>query len=70
MVNPGEAALSLKKQCQLLGINHSSYYYQAKELKEEENVLLRLPDEQYLKTPFYGNRKMTVNLREQDYFVN
>jgi putative transposase len=70
MVNPSEPELSLKEQCQLLGVNRSSYYYQEKEPKEEEHVLLRLLDEQYLKTPFYGSRKMTVYLREQGYLVN
>ena len=70
MVNPSEPKLSLKEQCQLLGINRSSYYYQAKKPKEEEAVLLRLLDEQYLKTPFYGSRKMTAYLREQGYRVS
>jgi putative transposase len=58
MVNPGEAPLSLKKQCQLLGINYSSYYYQAKEVKEEENVLLRLRDEQYPSFINLGRRRI------------
>ena len=70
MVNPKESDLSLKEQCQLLGVNRSSYYYQEKEPQEEEHVLLRLLDEQYLKTPFYGSRKMTVYLREQGYLAN
>lgn len=70
MVNPSESDLSLKEQCQLLGINSSSYYYQVKEPKEEENKLLRLLDKQYLKTPFYGSRKMTAYLREKGYLVN
>jgi putative transposase len=70
MVNPKEPELNIKEQCQLLGINRSSYYYQAKELKEEESILLRLLDEQYLKTPFYGSRKMTAYLGEQGYLVN
>lgn len=33
-------------------------------------MLLRLLDEQYLKTPFYGSRRMTAYLREQGYDVN
>ena len=70
MVNPSDPELSLKEQCQLLGINRSSYYYQAKEPKEEENELLRLLDEQYLKTPFYGSRKMTAYLRKKGYCIN
>lgn len=37
---------------------------------EEELTLLRLIDEQYLKTPFYGSRRMTVHLRQQGFSVN
>ena len=33
-------------------------------------MLLRLIDEQYLKTPFYGSRRMTVHLRQQGFSVN
>jgi putative transposase len=62
--------LSVQKQCQLLGVNRSSYYYQPKEISEEELTLLRLLDEQYMKTPFYGSRKFTVFLRSQGYEVN
>lgn len=53
-----------------MGINRSSYYYQEKQPREEEHELLMLLDKQYLKTPFYGSRKMTVYLREQGYNVN
>jgi putative transposase len=54
----------------LLSVPRSSFYYRAKELSEEEITLLRLLDEQYLKTPFYGSRRMTVVLRQQGYPVN
>lgn len=70
MVNPSDPHLSLKHQCQLLGVSRSSYYYQSKKPDEEEFHLLRLLDEQYLKTPFYGSRKMTAYLRSQGYLVN
>lgn len=70
MVEPQHPKLSVQKQCQLLGINRSSYYYQPKEVSEEELTLLRLLDEQYMKTPFYGSRKFTVFLRSQGYEVN
>jgi len=33
-------------------------------------TLMRLLDEQYMKTPFYGYPKMTEYLRSQDYWVN
>jgi putative transposase len=62
--------LSITHQCELLSLSHSSYYYHSKSISEEERSLLRLLDEQYLKTPFYGSRKMTVYLRELGYRVN
>jgi putative transposase len=62
--------LSITRQCELLSLSHSSYYYHPKSISEEEITLLRLLDEQYLKTPFYGSRKMTVYLRELGYRVN
>jgi putative transposase len=62
--------LSITRQCKLLSFSHSSYYYHPQSISEEERTLLRLLDEQYLKTPFYGSRKMTVYLRELGYRVN
>lgn len=62
--------MSLTRQCQLLGINRSSYYYQAQVPSVEELELLRLLDQQYLEAPFYGSRKMTHWLRQQGYCVN
>jgi putative transposase len=58
------------RQCQLLGVSRSSLYYQPVGPAEEELTLLRLIDEQYLKTPFYGSRRMTVHLRQQGFSVN
>lgn len=62
--------LSIVRQCRLLRVPRSSFYYRAKGLSEEEATLLRLLDEQYLKTPFYGSRKMTVMLRHKGHRVN
>jgi putative transposase len=51
-------------------VSRSSYYYQPLPVKEEESLLLRLLDEQYLKTPTYGSRRLTIWLREQGYAIN
>jgi putative transposase len=51
-------------------VSHSSYYYKPKEILTEELTLLRLMDEQYMKTPFYGSRKYVVFLRSLGYEVN
>ena len=70
MVITDDPELSIRRQCELLSLSPSSYYYQPNPVSDEEITLLRLLDEQYLKTPFYGSRKMTEFLRELGYSVN
>ena len=53
------------RQCELLSISRSSVYYQAKGISEEEHELMKMIDRQYLLTPFYGARKMAVELTRQ-----
>lgn len=62
--------MSLRRQCELIGLNRSSYYMEPAGESAENLTLMRLLDEQYMKTPFYGRRKMTVWLRSQGYDVN
>ncbi|MGP1387574.1 MAG: IS3 family transposase [Thainema sp.] len=62
--------LTISRQCELLKVARSSFYYQAQGSSDEELSLLRLIDQQYLKTPFYGSRRMAVVLRQQGYVVN
>ena len=50
--------LSVRRQCELLGLNRSSWYYRPTGESEENLRWMRRIDEQYLKTPFYGSRKM------------
>lgn len=69
MIEPGYPELSIVKQCELLGLARSSYYYQPTPISEENERLMRLLDEQYTKTPFYGTRKMTAWLNLQGYPV-
>jgi putative transposase len=58
------------RQCQLLGISRSSLYYQPVSPSDEPLTLLRLIDQQYLATPFYGSRRMTAQLARQGYDIN
>jgi putative transposase len=61
--------LSIVQQCELLGLARSSYYYEPVAESEENLQLMRLLDEQYTRTPFYGSRKMTAWLHTQGYPV-
>jgi len=58
------------QQCELLGLARSSYYYEPVPTSEENLRLMRLLDEQYTRTPFYGTRKMTAWLHTQGYVVD
>jgi putative transposase len=62
--------LSVRRQCELLGVNRAGLYYQPRGEREENLRLMRLLDEQYTRTPFYGRRRMTVWLQGQSYEVN
>lgn len=62
--------MSIRRQCTLLGLNRSTYYYEPAHETVENLQLMRMIDAQYLRTPFYGSRKMTCSLREQGYPVN
>jgi len=57
MIGRGDA-LSVRRQCELLGLPRSSRYYPAAPEPEEDLGLKRLIDEQYLRRPFYRSRKM------------
>jgi putative transposase len=58
------------RQCELLGLARSSYYYEPVPESSEDLLLMRLLDEQYTRTPFYGHRKMVVHLAEHGYAVD
>ena len=66
MINREHPRLSLVRQCALVAISRSSLYYQPTEANAEDQELMVLMDRQYLKTPFYGSRRMTVWLRTRD----
>jgi len=61
--------LSVARQCQLLGLSRSAYYYKAVPLSERDQELMRMIDEQYMKQPTYGSRRMAVWLRRQGHLV-
>lgn len=61
--------MSIERQCELVGVARSNYDYQPRAENEENLYLMRLLDEQYTRTPFYGTRKMTAWLQTQGYEV-
>ena len=61
--------ISIRKQCQVLGLNRSSYYYHPQEESPKNLDAMRRMDELYLKYPFYGSRKMVLALKQQGFLV-
>ena len=53
LVEPGHPELSIGRQCELLDVSRSGYYFEARGEAEKDLTLKRLIDEQYLRTPFY-----------------
>ena len=70
MVEPGHPILPVGKQCALLSISRSSFYYTPKGESEMNLALMRQIDEQFLETPFFGVRQMTWHLKNEGHPVN
>lgn len=70
MIEPHHAQLSVRQQCELIGLNRATYYYEPAQESALNLELMHLIDEQYMRTPFYGWPRMTVYLQQQGYAVN
>ncbi len=69
MVEPGET-LSIRRQCELLAVSRSGWYYEPEPADAEELALMRRIDELHLAYPFYGSRKIGRELRSEGRIVN
>lgn len=65
MIEPNHPQLSVIRQCLLLGISRSSFYYEPIGESPINLKLMRMIDEQFLETPFFGSRQMMKWLRRQ-----
>ncbi len=70
MVERDMEQISVSRQCDLLGLARSSLYYEPAEETAENLMYMRLIDEQYMRTPFWGSRNMTWWLCSQRHRVN
>jgi putative transposase len=65
MIDNSHPELTICRQCDLLGLSRSSFYYQPAQETPENLALMRLIDEEYTRYPFKGSRRMVVWLSEQ-----
>ena len=61
--------LSVVRQCELVSISRSGFYYQPTGETSQNLMLMRLIDVQFLETPWYGSRQMARHLRREGYTV-
>ena len=65
MIGRDHPGLSLSRQCQVLAISRSSFYYAPKGESADNLTLMRRLDELFMKYPFYGSRQMVRQLRRE-----
>ena len=65
MIERGNPNLSITRQCRILSISRSSFYYAAKGESEANLALMRRIDELFMKYPFYGSRQMSRHLQRE-----
>jgi putative transposase len=70
LIEVGHAKLSVRRQCELLGLCRSSLYYEPARETAENLRLMRLLDAEYTAHPFYGSRQLTSWLIRQGELVN
>ncbi len=70
LIEPGNGEIAVARQCELLDLSRSSYYYRCCGESGQNLELMQRMDEQYLRTPFYGSPRMTTVLKRIGYPVN
>ena len=69
-IEPGNIKISVLKQCAILSIHRSRYYYEPIAETAENLAMMLWMDKQYFETPFYGVLRLTAELIDIGYAVN
>jgi putative transposase len=62
--------LSISRQCQLLKLPRSSYYYEPKPVSDETLALMKAIDQLHLERPHMGSRQMRDRLRDKGFEIS
>ncbi len=65
MIETNHLTLSIRRQCNLIGLNRSTFYWQPAGESPLNLALMQLIDQEYTRAPFYGYRKMTIRLNQE-----
>lgn len=69
LIDKRHKVLSVSRQCELLELNRSSYYFKPKGLDAEDYAIMRKMDEIFTEHPYYGTRRMLYVLRSEGYVI-
>lgn len=70
MIEPAYSEIPIYRQCQLLRLSKSGYYYRPQGESQLNQHLMNLIDKRYTRMPFYGVEKMTEWLRREGFPIN
>lgn len=70
MIERENDAISIVRQCELVEVSRSGFYYEPVKESEENLAIMRKLDEQYLHTPFFGVERLLVLLVGMGYKIN
>jgi putative transposase len=69
-IDLSDKQISVREQCELLGLHRSNVYYQPLEESLENLEIMRIMDQEHLVHPAKGRRQMTDFLRRKGYEIN
>lgn len=70
MIESNDEKISINRQCELLDISRSCYYYEPKPIDQETIILMNRIDEIYTDKPYYGYPRITKQLQREGVIVN
>ena len=69
-IDPANDNVSIRTQCQLIGLSRSSVYYQPRPIRPKQLVLMKRVDELFTLYPIYGTRQLQFALRAEGWKVS
>jgi len=70
MIEKNNPDLSIEKQCDLLSIHRSGFYYKPCDETPLNLELMGIIDREFIRYPFYGSARMTAHLNKKGFLVN
>ena len=69
LIEFGYGKLSIRRQCELLDLHRSNYYYEPVKTPEDSLRIMHRIDEIFTECPFYGSRKIREGLRREGFEI-